>query len=79
MRQLTELRIASYGASAAVFRRGLKKGSGTILADTVLRTASTVSSMLKVVPSAALSRLMEARAIMRLRVGDQVVEVAFPT
>ena len=65
--------------SAAVLRGGLKKGRPTILAETVLRTASTVSSMLNVLPTEALSRLIEARAIMRLRVGDHVVEVALPT
>ena len=62
-----------------VLRGGLKKGRGTIFADTVLRTASTVNSMLSVAPSVALSRLMEANAIMRFSVGDHVVEVALPT
>ena len=60
-------------------RGGLKKGKGTILAETVLREASTVNSMLSVWPTVALSRLMVASAIMRLSVGDQVVDVALPT
>jgi hypothetical protein len=66
-------------ASGAVLRGGLKNGTGTTLAETVLRAASTVSSMLSVEPKVALSRLMEAKAIMRLSVGDHVVEVALPT
>ena len=60
-------------------RCGLKKGSGTIFAETVLREASTVNSMLRVAPSVALSRLIDARAIMRFNVGDHVVDVALPT
>jgi len=68
-----------YSARRAVLRGGLKNGSGTTLAETVLRAASTVSSMLNVLPSVALSRLMEASAIMRFNVGDQVVDVALPT
>ena len=60
-------------------RGGLKNGRGTIFAETVLREASTVNSILSVVPSEALSRLTEASAIMRFNVGDHVVEVALPT
>ena len=66
-------------ASGAVLRGGLKNGKGTTLADTVLRAASTVNSILSVEPKVALSRLMEAKAIMRFSVGDHVVEVALPT
>ena len=66
-------------ARAAVLRGGLKNGNGTIFADTVFRSASTVNSILSVVPRVALSRLTEASAIMRLSVGDHVVEVALPT
>ena len=60
-------------------RGGLKNGKGTILAETVLREASTVNSMLSVCPKVALSLLMEANAIMRFSVGDHVVDVALPT
>jgi hypothetical protein len=63
----------------AIFLAGLKNGIGTTFAETVWRTASTVISMLSVDPTAELSRLTQASAIIFLRVGDHVVEVAFPT
>jgi len=47
-------------------------------AETVWRTASTVISMLNVVPTLAQSRLTQASAIIFFNVGDHVVEVAFP-
>src|ERR1700722_14261679 len=63
----------------AVLRAGLKNGSGTIFADTVCRTASTVISMLSVVPTTEFSRFTQASAIIFLSVGDHVVDVALPT
>ena len=60
-------------------RGGVKKGRGTTFAETLWRTASTVISMLRLVPRAELSRLTEASAIIFFSVGDQVVEVALPT
>src|SRR6266436_6392137 len=63
----------------AVLRGGLKNGMGTTFAETVWRTASTVISMLNVVPAVALSRLTQASAIIFFSVGDHVVEVALPT
>src|ERR1700719_1451270 len=63
----------------AVFLGGLKKGIGTILAETVWRMASTVISMLRIVPIEECSRSTDARAIIFFNVGDHVVEVALPT
>ena len=60
----------------AVLRGGLKNGMATTLAETVWRAASTVISMLSVVPAAECSRLTQARAIIFFSVGDQVVDVA---
>ena len=57
----------------------MKKGNGTTFAETLWRTASTVISMLSVVPAGALPRLTLPRAIIFFRVGDHVVEVALPT
>src|SRR5439155_1638737 len=65
-------------AGVAVFRGGLKKGSGATMAFTVCLTASTVSSIPSSVPGAALSLWTLARAIIFFNVGDQVVEVALP-
>jgi hypothetical protein len=62
----------------AVFRAGLKNGMGTIFAETVWRTASTVISTFNVLPAAEESRSTDASAIIFFRVGDQVVEVALP-
>src|ERR1700722_2915043 len=62
----------------AVLRAGLKNGSGTIFAETVCRTASTVISMFSVVPAAEFSRFTQANAIIFLSVGDHVVDVALP-
>ena len=62
----------------AVLRAGLKKGMATTFAETVWRAASTVISMLSVVPTAECSRLTQARAIIFLSVGDHVVDVALP-
>jgi len=58
---------------------GLKKGSGTTFAETVCRTASTVISVCSEVPGPECSRPTEAGAIIFFKVGDHVVEVAFPT
>ncbi len=62
----------------AVFLGGLKNGVGTTFAETVWRTASTVISMLRVLPMAALWRSTQASAIIFLSVGDHVVDVALP-
>src|SRR5216684_6408505 len=62
----------------AVLRGGLKNGMGTTFAETVWRAASTVISILRVVPAAECSRLTQASAIIFFSVGDQVVEVALP-
>ncbi len=63
----------------AVFLGGLKNGRGTTFAETVCRTASTVISMLSVVPAAECSRFTHASAIIFFSVGDHVVDVALPT
>src|SRR5437899_10685915 len=62
-----------------VLRAGLKNGSGTTFAETVRRAASTVISMLRVVPAVEYWRLTQASAIIFFRVGDQLVDVALPT
>src|SRR5216683_1460705 len=62
-----------------VFLGGLKNGMATTFAETVWRAASTVISMLSVVPTGECSRLTQASAIIFLSVGDHVVEVALPT
>src|SRR5262245_21352449 len=62
----------------AVFLFGLKNGVFTTVAPTSCRTASTVISKRKRVPTLAYSRLTVARAIIFFNVGDQVVVVAFP-
>ena len=64
---------------AAVFLGGLKNGTGTTFADTIFREASTVNSMLSVIPKVALSLPTDARAIIFFNVGDHVVDVALPT
>src|SRR5436309_15695960 len=70
---------AGYAGGVAVLRGGLKNGKGTTFAPTLCRTASTVSSVSSAVPGEAYSERTLAIAIMRLSVGDQVVEVARPT
>jgi hypothetical protein len=68
-----------YTTGIAVFLGGLKNGIGTTLAATVLRTASTVISMCRIVPGVECSRPTLASAIIFFKVGDHVVDVAFPT
>lgn len=65
-------------AGGAVFRGGLKKGSGTTVTVTVRRTASTVNSISNFVPREEHSRATLASAIIFFNVGDQVVDVALP-
>src|SRR6266478_5146579 len=62
----------------AVFLGGLKNGMAATFAETVWRAASTVISMLSVVPAVECSRLTQASAIIFFSVGDHVVDVAFP-
>src|SRR5258708_1304933 len=61
-----------------VFLGGLKNGVPTTFVETVWRAASTVLSMLSVVPNAECSRFTHASAIIFFSVGDHVVEVALP-
>src|SRR2546422_179413 len=67
-----------HSAGVAVFRGGLKKGSGTTVAFAVCLTASTVNSIPSSAPGGAHSLSTLARAIIFFSVGDQVVEVALP-
>src|SRR5258708_22731175 len=66
-----------YMIGIAVFRCGLKNGVVTTFAETVRRAASTVISMLSVVPTVECSRLTHASAIIFLSVGDHVHDTAF--
>lgn len=63
----------------AVFLEGLKNGVLTTVAVTRCRTASTVTSRCRRVPSAKCGRSIVASAIIFFRAGDQVVVVARPT
>src|SRR5258708_12730383 len=63
----------------AIFLGGLKNGRGTTFAETVCRTASTVISMLSVVPTAECSRPTQASAIIFFSVVDHVFDLALPT
>src|ERR1700731_4239209 len=78
-RYLIEIKVMSHSlhtTGTAVFLGGLKNGIATTFAETVRRTASTVISIAKVVPTADCSRLTQASAIIFFSVGDHVVEVA---
>ena len=68
-----------HAGGVAVFRGGLKKGSFATVAVTLCRTASTVSSIWRLVPGSAWPEATLAKAIIFLRRGDHVVEVALPT
>src|SRR5512137_1983985 len=69
----------SHYTGTAVFRFGLKNGSGTTVAVVFRRCASMVNSICSFVPGLENSVLTLANAINFFNSGENAVVVAFPT